>query len=218
MKIMSSRLNSNGMLPQDPTREYYERCGSVYAERTGSRTEVDLLSAFAASLSDKASVVDLGCGSGKDLAFLKRHPKAFNLVGIDYSSTLAQIARARSQCEVIETDLRLYAFQKERYEAFWANRLLPHFTPVICQRVLVSLFAGLQKGGVLMVNFLSGEHGSQFEDRTDSAAALTQARTLYRYSEAEFSSLLLQSGFSTFQRAVLKEGAETWVTFFAKRI
>lgn len=215
-ETLNSETYFSRMLEPDSTRKYYDLNAASYVQRTQNRVEIDLLNAFSRRLSPRAIIADLGCGSGKDLYWFRTHSKRFHPVGFDYSRPLAAHARANSGCEVIEADLRLHSFPKESLNAVWANRFFAHLNPVVCLRVLLSLFGGLQKDGLLMINFISGDHGSHFEDLTDASEG--PARIFYRFSEQEFASLLMQSGFNLLEKATLAEQNEIWVTYLATRI
>lgn len=81
---------------------YYKENSKEYFDRTFSLDPSSFLAPVAEKLSSGAMVLDVGCGSGRDLLWFKN--KGFEVIGFERSAGLAELAREHSDVEVIEGD------------------------------------------------------------------------------------------------------------------
>ena len=96
------------------------------------------------------SILDLGCGPGRDLiAFTRLGHVA---VGVEGSASLAAMARANSGCEVWQQDLLALDLPPQRFDGVFANAVLFHVPSQELPRVLGQLHATLAPGGVLFTS------------------------------------------------------------------
>lgn len=104
------------------------------------------------------SILDLGCGPGRDLeAFAKLGHAP---VGLEGAARLAAMAREHSGCEVWEQDFLQLALPDQRFDGVFANAALFHVPARELPRVLGELHATLKPRGVL---FSSNPHGHNEE-------------------------------------------------------
>ena len=87
---------------------YYNENHKEYFDRTFSLDPSSFLAPLAERLSNGAMVLDVGCGSGRDLLWFKK--KGFEVIGFEGSAGLAELAREHSGVEVIEGDFDTYDF------------------------------------------------------------------------------------------------------------
>ncbi|MBU0698117.1 MAG: class I SAM-dependent methyltransferase, partial [Proteobacteria bacterium] len=88
--------------------DYYQENYQAYHEKTFSIDPSSFLDPLAARLSPEAFILDAGCGSGRDLFWFKQ--RGFEVIGLERSPGLAQLARENAGCEVIEDDFETYDF------------------------------------------------------------------------------------------------------------
>ena len=93
------------------------------------------------------SILDLGCGPGRDLVAFTRLGHV--AVGVEGSASLAAMARANSGCEVWQQDLLALDLPERRFDGVFANAVLFHVPGQELPRVLRQLHATLKPGGVL---------------------------------------------------------------------
>lgn len=86
------------------TRGFYEEHAAEYAATTLKLSMRTAMDEFASSLDSGASVVDLGCGGGRDLRALRL--RRFSVTGVDWAISIAAIARQYSGCPAVVGDLR----------------------------------------------------------------------------------------------------------------
>src|SRR5438552_9096219 len=95
--------------PPDPvagTRQAYDALASVFAERNATIPSAVLAAAerFVAALPPGARALDLGCGHGRDAAFLES--RGLRLIGLDLSPGMLAQARLRTSAPLVEADMR----------------------------------------------------------------------------------------------------------------
>lgn len=104
------------------------------------------------------TILDLGCGPGRDLATFAALGHV--VVGVEGAANLAAMARAHSGCEVWQQNLLALDLPAQRFDGVFANAVLFHVPGQELSRVLRQLHATLKPGGVL---FSSNPHGHNEE-------------------------------------------------------
>ena len=100
------------------------------------------------------SILDLGCGPGRDLAYFKALGHA--PVGLDGSLAFVEMARAHADVEVWHQDFLALTLPPSRFDGIFANASLFHVPTQELARVLTELHDALRPRGVL---FSSNPHG-----------------------------------------------------------
>ncbi len=134
--------------------DYYQKNYKAYHEKTFSIDPSSFLKPLAQRLPAKAFILDIGCGSGRDLLWMKK--RGFNVIGFEQSEGLAELARENVGCEVIEGDFETYDFSRLSVDAILlvgALVHLPHerFKPVFqnisnCMRRRGKIFISMKEG------------------------------------------------------------------------
>ena len=93
------------------------------------------------------AILDLGCGPGRDLCHFRSLGHA--AVGLDGSVRFAEMARARSGCEVLHQDFLRLDLPPARFDGVFANASLFHVPRPALPGVLRVLAATLRPRGVL---------------------------------------------------------------------
>ncbi len=153
--------------PPDPLLEISQRtlehyAGRAEAFREGTRDH-DVSQNVAALLSHiegapPFSLLDLGCGPGRDLATFAR--LGHRATGLDALPAFVEMARADSGCEVLLQDFLALDLPAAHFDGIFANASLFHVPSQALPRVLVELHAALKPRGVL---FSSNPHGDDEE-------------------------------------------------------
>jgi len=100
---------------------------------------------------DKDSkIVDLGCGLGHVLYFLRKEGYS-NCLGVDIASENVEICQEKG-FNTIQRDLNDYiAYSQDRVDAFILSNVLEHFDYENIIRIVNSLYKLLEKGGVILI-------------------------------------------------------------------
>lgn len=104
------------------------------------------------------TILDLGCGPGRDLAWFKG--QGHEAVGLDASPRFVEMARAATGCEVLQQSFLDMKLEPERFHGIFANASMFHVPAQELVRVLVTLRAALRPRGVL---FCSNPRGLDTE-------------------------------------------------------
>jgi SAM-dependent methyltransferase len=100
-------------------------------------------------------LLDLGCGPGRDLkTFTALGHRA---TGLEGSTQLAALARANSDCEVLEQNLLALKLPSSHFDGVFANAVLFHIPTQELPRILRELHATLKSGGALFTSNPRGE-------------------------------------------------------------
>lgn len=151
-------------------------------------------------LEQGARVLDLGCGSGIDLALLAN--AGFKGTGVDSSPAMVETARkihAHSGVEILEKNFLFLSLSESSYDGVWANLSFNELAPEVLQRLLAICFKGVRVGGVIGAVLYEGS--GNFEDE---AGGVT--RRIHLYTEKALCSMFEQTGFQV-KKIGRKQGA-----------
>lgn len=143
------------------TIAYYDRYAQKYDARDpGSPVSCEL---FAEYLGAGGFVLDIGCGTGKDMLLMQQ--LGLNTFGIDASLGMTNIASRRG-LNVLQADFEnknsleiLWLFYRGYVDGIWSKNALLHTTPKIFESVITMVYKLLRKKGML---FLTMKESSTF--------------------------------------------------------
>jgi len=162
---------------------------------------------FAALLSTATSVLDVGCGSGRDLRALTA--LGLTCTGLDLSSMLASCAASYSACPVIVGDMRALPFEDSTFGGVWASASLLHLPRAELGRGLAECHRVLVRGGIFFSSMKWGR-GEGYD---------SEGRWYSYVTEDEWASLLGQAGFSPLTIESSPDSTTTsppWITSFSR--
>lgn len=141
---------------------YYDLNAKQYYEKSIGTDMSALYARFEHYLPPKASILDAGCGVGRDsLHFLQ---KGYCVKAFDASQEMVAIAR-----QVTHLDVQQQTFQQMqgcgRYDGIWACASLLHVPRADLKEVVAKLSALLKQKGVLYASFKKGEQDFEAEGR-----------------------------------------------------
>lgn len=142
--------------------DYYIKHFREYFQKTVHADPSSFLIPLAQRLSPGDKILDVGCGSGRDLLWFKN--MGFSPVGFERSSGLADLARKHSRCSVIEGDFEQYDFSTLSFDAVVFSGALVHVPFGSFSKVLEDILLALKPRGFC---FLSLKEGTGI--KTDSA-------------------------------------------------
>jgi len=188
--------------------DYYHREYEAYFKGTVHVDPSPFLEPVVEHLLPGAEVWDVGCGSGRDLLWLKH--RGFNAVGMERSRGLARMAGQHSGCRVILGDFTTFNFSRVAVDAILLTGALVHVHREDFAPLLAYITAGLKPGGIL---FLSLKQGNGIrEDK--------QGRRFCLWQEAVLKSMFHQMSFDilhTSQTSSLLKTGECWLAHVLKK-
>ncbi len=134
--------------------DYYHANFQKYYEETVHIQPESFLLPLADRLRPGACVLDAGCGSGRDLLWLKQ--RGFHVIGLERSPGLAQLARKHAKCEVIEADFRFFDFSQFSVDAMVLIGALVHIPHEELPDVFENILHALRPGGHVLVSMKQG--------------------------------------------------------------
>lgn len=107
------------------TMASYDRSAAEYAAKWGELHLERALNAFTIRIADQRRVLDLGCGPGRDVAYLT--DLGCHLVGLDLSSGMLAQARLRLPgAQFVQADLCHLPVASDSFDGIWACASLLH--------------------------------------------------------------------------------------------
>jgi SAM-dependent methyltransferase len=140
------------------TLDYYNRHAQQFFYGTIDHDVRQNIDALLGAISTPAphTILDLGCGPGRDLkAFTALGHRA---IGVDGSAQFASMAHAFSGCEVWQQDFAHLDLPPAMFDGVFANAVLFHVPSRVLPKVLDDLYACLRPGGVLFSSNPRGDN------------------------------------------------------------
>ncbi len=165
-----------------PTLDYYNQNSDAFVSSTLSADMTDTQSRFLSCLPANGTILDFGCGSGRDT-------KAFGEAGyqVDAIDGSEELCVRASEYTGIPVKKMLFSEldAKDRYDGIWACASILHLPKAELLDALCKIAAALKAGGVLYASFKYGEfegirNGRHFTDFTEESlkAFLTKVNGL----------------------------------------
>lgn len=171
------------------SNNYYDYHSSkLHHQWLQEKTPADLLP-FMELLDRGARVLDLGCGSGIDLAILSS--EGFKGMGVDSSNAMVEAARkihVHSGVEIQEKNFLFLTLPEGELDGVWANLSFNELAPEVLQRLLAICFKGVRVGGVIGAILYEG--AGTVEEGMEGPI-----RKLHLYTEKALCSMFEQTGF-----------------------
>lgn len=135
----------------DDTIKWYDEHAEQYAEAGSTYFDLNHIRTFASLLSKDASVLDAGCGAGRDAALLQK--EGLKVTGVDLSKGLLRVAKQKyPDINFVEGNLLQLPFEDQIFDGVWSNTSLLHLETVEnVQQALAEMKRVLKPGGILHV-------------------------------------------------------------------
>lgn len=153
-------------------QNYYDINASDFFESTFQVNMESIYQPFLRYLPVKASILDLGCGSGRDALAFKN--KGYQVTATDYSKELVDKAKS-----LTGIDVRFESFYElselNQYDGIWACASLLHCERKRLPKVVEKILKALKVNGICYMSFKYGvgdryKDGRQFTDLDESQA------------------------------------------------
>lgn len=163
---------------------YYDIHASKFLESTFNVDMDNLYQSFLRYLADDASILDLGCGSGRDALAFKS--KGYDVTATDSSKVLIEKAKEHTGIHI-----RLESFYElsdlNRYDGIWACASLLHCERNRLDEVLDKILNALKVNGICYMSFKYGAGDRYIDGRQFTDMDELQTQSLLR----KFNNVLL---------------------------
>lgn len=189
------------------TALYYDENAAGYVDATLGLSMERPLEAFAHRLDAGARVLDVGCGSGRDLKSLGA--RGFKPIGLDVSESLIRYARRVSGCPVVVADMLDLPFADGSFAGAWASASILHITRRDMPRALGEIRRVVKNGGVFFGSLKLGTGDARTPDN----------RYFTYVMPAEWHDMLVSAGFDNidieYDNAPSARTGEKWIRSLA---
>lgn len=184
--------------------DFYQDHFQTYHDRTFAIDPASFLSPLVKHLSPGAEILDVGCGSGRDLKWLKK--RGFGVTGFERSKGLAALARKHAGCRVLEGDFEVVDFSTFQVDALLMSGSLVHVSHERFAIVFAHIVRALKPGGRLLISLKQGR-GSAVDD---------DGRRFFYWQEEELRAIFANQGFVVVafdSNASMVNRRDTWLSF-----
>ena len=141
---------------------FYDRDPEGYSVKTFTADVSELRNRFTSLLPEGASVLDLGCGSGRDsLAF---HDMGYRVTSIDGSEGMCRVARENTGLDVRHLMFGDLDYIDE-FDGVWACSTLLHVPSDELPSILSLIHGSLHRDGIFYMSFKDGDFEGEREGR-----------------------------------------------------
>jgi ubiquinone/menaquinone biosynthesis C-methylase UbiE len=190
----------------------YDRIAGRFADQWWSTRLAGPMLRFAGSLAPASTVLDLGCGPGRDTAWLAE--QGFTAIGLDASAGMVEEARRRvdpDDAAFVRGDLVSLPLASNIADGAWVCASLLHLDPAATLQALAEVRRVLRPGGALFAGVQQGEG----ETIKPSAAG---GRWFTYWSPVEFAAAVSSAGFEVETVGSDRAGDVRWVQVHARRL
>ena len=140
---------------------YYESNAEHYAAETISADMSEQYQRFLPLLKDRAKILDVGSGSGRDACYFQKH--GYQVTALEPSKNLCREIRKVFSGEIVCSDIQNYQ-PVEQYDGIWACASLIHLQEeeVLCFFEKIDLY--LNDNGIVYVSGKNGTPTGKAED------------------------------------------------------
>lgn len=136
------------------TIDYYNKYASKIFEDTAELDTEALRQKFLKLLEEGDTILDLGCGSGRDsLAF---YDLGYDVTPLDASEEMCKLAEIHTGLEVLQMAYEDMEFD-EVFDGIWGYDALVHVPGKELEDILEKIIDALYRNGVLFLSFREGD-------------------------------------------------------------
>ena len=134
--------------------DYYTHHYQAYHDKTFLVDPSSFLNPLTAHLPAGSGVVDVGCGSGRDILWLQK--RGYHAIGLERCTGLAGLARKHTGARIIKADFETYDFAKLSADALLLIGALVHLPHPKFPGVLKGICRALKDPGFLLITMKQG--------------------------------------------------------------
>jgi ubiquinone/menaquinone biosynthesis C-methylase UbiE len=154
-------------------------------------------------------VLDLGCGTGRDTAWLVSH--GVDMVSLDLSRGMLTEAKKITSSPLLQADMRYLPFRAEAFSAVWCQAALLHLPKALAPIALKEMQRIITPGGLLRVSVQRGE-----TEGYEARAHEPETRYYAHYQMEEFIDLVQMAGFQALAQGEVEE-RRSWLWVMAMK-
>jgi len=142
--------------------EYYSKNAGEYFDHTVDIDMQENWDCFTKILPEGASILDLGCGSGRDSEYFISC--GFDVTAMDASEEMCDLASIHIGQDVLNLSFEEMDFNKV-FDGIWANASLLHVPEDKIEDILTKTINSLKINGILYMSFRYGDFEGERDGR-----------------------------------------------------
>jgi SAM-dependent methyltransferase len=142
--------------------DYYDRNGAMFFAKTVDADMSADHARFLKHVEPGGSILDAGCGSGRDALAFKR--AGYAVTALDGSAEMVRLATAHAGLPVLHKRFDEIEWHAA-FDAVWSNASLLHVPRAELPAVMARLVRALKPGGIWYMSFKYGDHDGLFHER-----------------------------------------------------
>lgn len=186
------------------TLDFYDSDPEGYSEKTYGADMSPIRDRFTKHLSPGASILDLGCGSGRDSRAFST--EGFDVTPVDGSEGMCRVAERNTGLKVRRLLFSELDYE-DRFDGVWACASLLHARSLDLPEIMGAVRRSLKAEGIFFCCFKHGD----FEGIRDG-------RYYTDMTVDSLKSLLISSGFEPLDMWMSENGGFTWVNSVSRRV
>ncbi len=142
--------------------EYYNKNATEFFDKTVDLDLQQYLDRFREFIPEGGSILDLGCGSGRDSAYFIS--MGYDVTALDGSEEMCSLASVHIGQEVLHMSFSEMDFD-DVFDGVWANASLLHVPKSEMEGIIAKIIRSLKQGGALYMTFRYGDFEGADGDR-----------------------------------------------------
>lgn len=210
IRVLSNRMHAT---PRPSNSSAYDQLVTIYAQANHTPLDGKLL-ALAERLVQRLApgerLLDVGCGTGRDLAWFTG--RGLRAVGVDLSAGMLAFAQAHLETpRLAQMDMLHLGFPPGSFAGLWSCASLLHLSKTAAPLALAAFRQVLRPGGALALSIQGGQ-GETWEP----AYGTPIERFFARYTSEEMAALLVAAGFQVEQIIESAERDRHWISYLCQ--
>ena len=173
--------------PKDTTFSFYENNAKEFFKDTVDVNMAVLYAPFISYMPSYASILDAGCGSGRDTLFFSKN--GFRVTAFDFSPTLVKLASKLTGKKILNFSFKDIKFENQ-FDGIWACSSLLHLPLEELHDAITKLSSSMKVNGILYTSFKhgtgeqirNGRHFIDFDEKgLDELIKVHSELTILRY-------------------------------------
>jgi len=142
--------------------EFYNKNAAEYFDQTVILDMQESLDRFTELLPEGGSILDLGCGSGRDSAYFMSC--GFDVTAMDASEEMCSLASIHIGQDVLQMTFAEMDFDNV-FDGIWACASLLHVPNYEIEEILSKVIKSMKRNGILFMSFRYGEFEGERDGR-----------------------------------------------------
>lgn len=191
------------------TIQYYNEHAEEYFKETIDINIEDFRKKFISLLPKNAKIIDIGCGSGRDVKAFSE--MGYNAIGLDIAENLSATAKQHLNIDIIYENMINWK-SSEPFDGMWCCGSLLHLHDDELQSFLQNLKYNLKQDGIIFISVKEGIPTGTNKD----------GRYFHNYTQNEICDILNKAGLEIIDieitKDLLKRYNFQWLCIFARRV